>query len=109
MTNNAGLQSVTTEYRWGVADVTEPPDIRLVVGYVTVLAHRSPADSAFVNYKLLFSDADGRPLTTFSPQDLALLAKAAALAMAELEEEAADVLKNGPLPLAVLVPLASSE
>ncbi len=109
MRNSAGLQSRTLEYRWGVVDAAEPPDIRLVVGYVTVLEHRSPADSAFVNYKLMFFDADGRPLTTFPVSDFALMASAAALAMAELEEEADDALENGPPPLAVLVPLAVPE
>ena len=104
-------QSITAEYRWGVVDASEPPDIRPVRGYVTVLEHRSPADSAFINYKLLFFDADGNPLTAFSFQDFKLFASAAALAMAELEEEeAADaVVDRGPLPLAVLVPLAVPE
>ena len=109
MRNSAGLQSRTLEYRWGVVDASEPPDIRLVLGYVTVLEHRSPADGPFVNYKLLFFDADGRPLTTFPAHEFALFASAAALAMAELEEEAADVWENGPVPLAVLVPLATPE
>lgn len=100
---------VTTTYRWGVVDSAEPPDVRLVVGYVTVLEHRSPADSGFVDYKLVFFDAEGQPLTAFPPHQFALLASAAALAMAELEDEAASMLVNGPPPLAVLVPLAMPE
>ncbi len=109
MRDSAALQSRTLEYRWGVVDAAEPTDIRLVVGYVTVLEHRSPADSAFVNYKLLFFDVDGRPITTFTAKGFALLASAAALALAELEEEAAVALENGPPPIAVLVPLAMPE
>lgn len=111
MPNSAGLQSVTTEYRWGVVDASEPPDIRPVRGYVTVLEHRSPADGPLVTYRLLFSDADGLPLTTFPSQDFALMASAAGLAMAELEDEeaASSMLANGPPPHAVLVPLAMPE
>ncbi len=107
--HSAGLQSRTLEYRWGIVDASEPPDIRLVVGFVTVLEHRSPAEGPFVNYKIMFFDSDGQPLTSFPPQQLALLASAGALAMAELEEESADALENGPTPTAVLVPLATTE
>ncbi len=102
-------QSITAEYRWGVVDASEPPDIRPVRGYVTVLEHRSPADSAFVTYKLMFFDVGGNQLTAFPFQDFMLMASAAALAMAELEEEAADALENGPPPLAALVTLAVPE
>ena len=105
---NSALQSRTLEYRWGVVDASEPPDIRPVRGYVTVLEHQSPADSAFVTYKLLFSDEEGHSLTAFPSQDFGLFASAAVLAMAEVEGvEACDAeLDNGPSHLAVLVPLA---
>ena len=105
---NSALQSRTLEYRWGVVDASEPPDIRPVRGYVTVLEHQSPADSAFVTYKLLFSDAEGRSLTAFPSQDFGLFASAAVLVMAEVEGvEACDVeLYKDSFPLAVLVPLS---
>ena len=108
MKNSSALQSRTLEYRWGVVDSSEPPDIRPVRGYVTVLEHRSPADSESPTYKLLFSDAEGRPLTAFPSQEFGLFASAAVLAMAEVEGvEACDSeLYNGPFPIAVLVPLA---
>ena len=111
MANSSALQSRTLEYRWGVVDASEPPDIRPVRGYVTVLEHQSPADSAFVTYKLLFSDDEGRPLTAFPSQDFGLFASAAVLAMAEVEgaEACDDALANGPSPIAVLVPLAMQE
>lgn len=109
MRNSAGLQSRTMEYRWGVVDASEPPDLRLVLGFVTVLEHRSPADGPFVDYKVMFFDVNGLPLTSFPPHQLALMASAGALAMAELEEESVDALENGPPPIAVLVPLAASE
>ena len=110
MMNSSALQSRTLEYRWGVVDASEPPDIRPVRGYVTVLEHRSPADSESPTYKLLFSDAEGRPLTAFPSQDFLLLSSAAALVMAELEGgEYADVVGNGPPPLADLVTLAMPE
>ena len=110
MRNSAGLQSRTSEYRWGVVDASEPPDIRLVRGYVTILEHRSPANSSLATYKLLFFDPDGNQLTAFPSQDFGLFASAAVLAMVEVEgEEACDAeLYNGPFPLAVLVPLALS-
>lgn len=104
---NQGKQSVTTEYRWGVVDASEPPDIRLVLGYVTVLEHQTPADGTFITYKLLFFDVDGRPLTAFPFEDFMLFSSAAALAMAEVDEEAAAELENGPDPIAALVPLAT--
>ncbi len=107
---DSAKQSVTVEYRWGVVDAAEPPDIRLVVGFVTVLEHRSPADGPFIDYKILFFDAEGRPLTSFPPHQLALLASAGALAMAELGVgDAAKELVAGPPPSAVLVPLAVPE
>ena len=111
MKNSSALQSRTLEYRWGVVDSSEPPDIRLVRGYVTILEHRSPADSALVTYKLLFFDADGNQLTAFPSQDFVLMASAAVLAMAEVEgEEACDAeLYNGPFPIAALVTLAMPE
>ena len=110
MRNSAGLQSRTLEYRWGVVDASEPPDIRLVRGYVTILEHQTTAEGAFLTYKLLFFDPDGRPLTAFPSQDFLLFASAAALAMAELEGgEYADVVDNGPPPLATLVTLALTE
>ncbi len=109
LNKSAGLQSRTLEYRWGVVDASEPPDIRPVRGYVTVLEHRSPAEGPLVTYRLMFFDGDGNQLTAFPSGDFQLFASAAALAMAELEEEAADALENGPPSLAVLVPLATPE
>ena len=111
MANSSALQSRTLEYRWGVVDASEPPDIRPVRGYVTVLEHQSPADSAFVTYSLLFADAEGRSLSVFPSQGFGLFASAAVLAMAEVKgEEPCDVeLYTDPFPLAVLVPLALSE
>ncbi len=106
---NDARQSITTEHRWGVVDASEPPDIRLVLGFVTVLEHQTPVDGAFLTYKILFFDAVGRPLTAFPSENFQLFASAAALAMAELEEDAADELENGPEPIAVLVPLALPE
>ncbi len=102
-----GKQSVTTEYRWGIVDASEPPDIRLVRGYVTVLEHQSPADGPLVTYKLLFFDVDGRPQTAFPFEDFLLMSSAAALAMAMVSEESAAELENSPGPVAVLVPLAT--
>ena len=105
-------QSVTTEYRWGVVDASEPPDIRTVRGYVTVLEHQSPPDGP-VTYKLLFFDADGRPVTAFAFQDFLLFASAAVLAMAMVDDELAVELgklvkpENDPGPAAALVPLAT--
>ena len=103
---NSARQSVTTEYRWGVVDASEPPDIRLVRGYVTILEHQSPVDGP-VTYKLLFFDADGRPLTAFPFEDFLLFASAAALAMAMVDDEVAVGLENDPGPVATLVPLAT--
>ncbi len=108
MKSSTGLQSITTEYRWGVVDASEPPDIRLVRGYITVLEHCVPADGSFVDYKLLFSDAEGRSLTAFSPQDFMLFASAAVQAMATLTKDDVDE-SDGPLPIAALVQLASPE
>ncbi len=106
---NDARQSITTEHRWGVVDAAEPPDLRLVVGFVTVLEHQMPADGAFLTYKIMFFDNNGLPLTAFPSENFQLFASAAALAMAELEEEAADELKDGPEPIAALVPLAAPQ
>ncbi len=103
---NDARQSITTEHRWGVVDASEPPDIRLVLGFVTVLEHQTPVDGAFITYKLMFFDVNGLPLTAFPSENFQVFASAAALAMAQLEEEAADELKDGPEPIAALVPLA---
>lgn len=100
---------VTTTYRWGVVDAAEPPDIRPVRGYVTVLEHQSPADGPLVTYKLLFFDADGHPVTAFSFSDFMLMSSAAALAMAAVDEEPIADLDNGPSSVAALVPLAVPE
>ncbi len=107
MRDSAGLQSVTTEWRWGVVDASEPPDVRPVRGFVTVLEHRSPADSPLVTYKLLFFDVEGRPVTAFPFEDFLLMTCAGALAMAEVDDEAAAELECDHVPTAVLVPLAT--
>ena len=106
---NQGKQSITIEYRWGVVDASEPSDIRTVRGYVSILEHQSPADSAVVTYKLMFFDVNGLPIQSFPSQDFLLLASAAALAMAEVEEESAAALEHytGPPLMAALVPLAT--
>ncbi len=108
-----GKQSVTTEYRWGVVDASEPPDIRTVRGYVTVLEHHQSPPDGPVTYKLLFFDADGRPVTAFPFGDFLLFASAAVLAMAMVDDEVAVELEklvkpeNDPGPAAALVPLAT--
>lgn len=100
------LQSQTLEYRWGVVDASEPEDIRLVRGYVTILERQSPTDAP-LTYQLLFFHVDGRPMVAFSIEDFLLFTSAAALALDELGLP----VDGGPLqlatpPAAVLVPLA---
>ncbi len=77
------LQRITREYRWGIVDANEPPGVRTIRGFVTVLEFCAP-NGAPLDYVVAFFDTDGRPIPTFQADEFKLFACAAGLAMKAL-------------------------
>jgi len=76
-------RSTIVEYRWGVFAASEPPDIRTIHGYVTILVHYNSLDAP-VSHQIMLSDAEGRPMQTFLADDFPLFVSAAYAAWEEL-------------------------
>lgn len=94
-------ESVVRTYRWGIVAAGEPPGVRSVQGFVSVLEFCTPS-GAPLSYQLVFFDVDGRPLERFEVGDFRLFACAAGLALEELGLPHAD----GPEHAAELIVLA---
>lgn len=77
-----GFQGNTKEWRWPVVDATEPPGIRVIRGYVTVLEHRPPGGGS--HHTIHFADADRQPIGGFTQDELWMFMDAAAAALQEL-------------------------
>lgn len=94
-------ESIVKTYRWGVVSTDEPPGVRTIRGFVSVLELQTPS-GAPTDYRIVFFDIDGHPLQNFSVDDFRLFACAAGLATEELGLSQS----NSPNHLAALVVLA---
>lgn len=98
-------RSHIVEYRWGVFANAEPPDIRAIHGYVTILVHQN-ANGDPVMHQIMFSDAEGRPIQGFLADDFSLFVSAAYAAWKELELPSIGDPGEGIAPLAKIITLA---
>lgn len=102
-------RSTNVEYRWGIFANDEPPDVRVIHGYVTILV-RYNSNDAPVSHHIMLSDADGRPMQGFLADDFPLFVSAAYAAWEELELPAISAPGGTPgdgiAPLAKIITLA---
>lgn len=81
---SSGIQGRTTEYRWPVIDTSEPPGIRTVRGHITILVYETEA-VAHISRRVVFSDAEGRPLPSIAIEDMRMFYDAAHAALKEMD------------------------
>ncbi len=102
-------RSTTVEYRWGIFARKEPPAVRTIHGYVTILVQYNSLDAP-VSHQIMFADAQGRPMQSFLADDFSLFVSAAYAAWEELELPSigapGGTAGDGPAPLAKIVTLA---
>lgn len=77
-----GFQGSTKEWRWPVVDITEPPDIRVIRGYVTILERHTPGEGSY--HTIHFADVDRQPIGGFTPDEYWMFMDAVAAALREL-------------------------
>ena len=78
----SGFLSRTNEYRWPVVAAGEPKGIRTIRGFVTIFEYTTK-DDVPLSYRLMFSDAEGRPIQSFVFEDLDIFYDAAQAALVE--------------------------
>ncbi len=65
----SGFQARTSEWRWPVVDLNEPPGVRTILGYVMIL-ERQTEGGAPISYHVMFLDAEARPLPSLAVEDM---------------------------------------
>ena len=98
-------RSTTVEYRWGIFAREEPPAVRTIHGYVTILVQYNRLDAP-VSHQIMLSDAQGRPMQSFLADDFSLFVSAAYAAWEELELPSLGTLGGEIADLAKIVTLA---
>ena len=80
----SGFQARTTEWMWPVVATAEPEGVRVARGYVTILEHETGEESP-CSFRVMFSDAEGRPLQSLPLEDLDIFYDAAYAAFQEMD------------------------
>lgn len=78
-----GLLSTTREYRWGIVCADEPPGVRMLRGFVTILVRQTEGDTS-PSYRVLYQDAEGRPYQSLTIEDVDVFYDATQAALVEM-------------------------